>query len=458
MLVIISDLHLKDGTSGASITTDAFRVFAGRLRDQAYRASHRTGSKSYQPIEVIDLVLLGDVFDQIRSVKWLEEDGRPVSIRPWDDPNSPEFIRKIQTINDDTLKYNTETFEIFRHLSEGKLVTLPPAVRGVPDEDASERIPVKVRIHYMVGNHDWFFHLPGQKYNEMRQNVIDAMGLANPASPFPYAPADSPTLEDVLARHKVFARHGDYFDKMNYDATQGRNAATLGDALAVELLDRFPFEVKKQMGDVLPHQFSEGLKELSNVRPALVTPLWIGNLVNRYVENAQHVDDIKAIWDDLVERFIDLDFVRSHDQKFKFDIVDAMEGILHLSKGLPFETLNRMMGWMGEKLWGNQVSIAKHALEEEAFKKRAARYIVYGHTHFHEVVPLDTSLLNDEIFDQIYMNSGTWHSYHNLTLHDPSQHKFIGMQVMTYLTFFQDDEREGHPFESWSGSLAMPTG
>ena len=115
MLVIISDLHLKDGTSGTSITADACNVFAGRLRDQAYRASHRTGSKSYRPIEVIDLVLLGDVFDQIRSVKWLEEDGRPVSIRPWDDPHSPEFIRKIQTIND----YTAEQVEIEIKLPRG---------------------------------------------------------------------------------------------------------------------------------------------------------------------------------------------------------------------------------------------------------------------------------------------------------------------------------------------------
>jgi len=308
----------------------------------------------------------------------------------------------------------------------------------------------------MIGNHDWFLHLPGPEYDSMRQDIIEAMGLVNSASPFPYVPSESPLLEDVFARHKVFARHGDYFDVMNYDAGRGRNAATLGDALAVELLDRFPFEVKKQMGGALTPQFSEGLKELSNVRPALVTPLWIGNLANRYVKNMQQMNNIKAIWNDLVQHFIELDFVRSHDQKFAFDIVDAMEGILRLSRGLPFETLNRMMGWMGEKVWGNRVSIARHALEEEAFKNHTARYIVYGHTHFHEIVPLDTSLVNGKILDQIYINSGTWHSYHNLTLRDPSKHKFVGMQVMTYLTFFKDDERKGHPFETWSGSLAIP--
>ena len=62
MLVIVSDLHLKDGTSGTSITPDAFRIFAERLRSMAYRASWRLDGK-YRPIDTIDLVLLGDVFD-----------------------------------------------------------------------------------------------------------------------------------------------------------------------------------------------------------------------------------------------------------------------------------------------------------------------------------------------------------------------------------------------------------
>ena len=69
MLVIISDLHLKDGTSGTSITPDAFRIFAERLQSMAYRASWRTDGK-YRPVEVIDLVLLGDVFDHILSSRW----------------------------------------------------------------------------------------------------------------------------------------------------------------------------------------------------------------------------------------------------------------------------------------------------------------------------------------------------------------------------------------------------
>jgi hypothetical protein len=60
MLVIISDLHLTDGTSGETIKTGAFRTFRERIRDLAYDASWRSDEK-YAPIECVDLVLLGDV-------------------------------------------------------------------------------------------------------------------------------------------------------------------------------------------------------------------------------------------------------------------------------------------------------------------------------------------------------------------------------------------------------------
>ncbi len=69
MLVIISDLHLSDSAFSGTIPATAFRVFRERLRDMAYDASWRRDG-SYRPIEELDLVLLGDVLDFIRSELW----------------------------------------------------------------------------------------------------------------------------------------------------------------------------------------------------------------------------------------------------------------------------------------------------------------------------------------------------------------------------------------------------
>jgi hypothetical protein len=149
-----------------------------------------------------------------------------------------------------------------------------------------------------------------------------------------------------------------------------------------------------------------------------------------------------------------LDYVRSQDKLFKFDTVDALQSVLFISRTLSFETINKIMGWATEKFWHGKFSFADNAIHEAAFKDRWANFIVYGHTHIHETVPLDSILTSNKVFNQVFINAGTWHSYHDLTMGVDQKRKFIGLHVMTYLAFFKEDERNGHPFESWSGSLS----
>jgi len=79
MLVIISDLHLRRYL-GRNHQDGAFRTFRERIRDLAYDASWRSDER-YAPIECVDLVLLGDIIDVIRSSRWSEE---TPSLRPWE--------------------------------------------------------------------------------------------------------------------------------------------------------------------------------------------------------------------------------------------------------------------------------------------------------------------------------------------------------------------------------------
>ena len=58
MLVIISDLHLTDGTSGSTISPGAFQLLGERIADLTVGASQRRDG-SYRPVERIDLLLLG---------------------------------------------------------------------------------------------------------------------------------------------------------------------------------------------------------------------------------------------------------------------------------------------------------------------------------------------------------------------------------------------------------------
>ena len=131
MLVIISDLHLTDGTSGATISPGAFQLLAERLVDLARGASQRRDG-GYRPVERLDLVLLGDVLDVIRSSHWLA--GR---VRPWDDVASPALVEATARITANILSANGEACGQFRKLAQ-QGVAIPAATRdGVASPLAS---------------------------------------------------------------------------------------------------------------------------------------------------------------------------------------------------------------------------------------------------------------------------------------------------------------------------------
>ena len=458
MLVIISDLHLTDGTSGETIKAGAFSAFRERLRDLAYDASKRADGK-YKPIEELHLILLGDILDVIRSAKWLDE-GPGAGVRPWDDPQSQPFIAKVGDINSAILQTNADSLAVLKSLNDGKTITLPPATQdGKPatvsrEPNVPDRVPVKVHTHYMVGNHDWFYHLPGQPYDQIRQSVIDAMGLANSSTePFPHDPNESQAIQAIYEQHRIFARHGDIFDSMNYE--KKRAASSLGDAIVIELLNRFPAEVTTKLGNVLPEDCLNGLKEIDNVRPLLVIPIWIDGLLRRTCKNASQMKKVKDIWNDLVDEFLRLDFVKKRDTFSPIDDVDKLELRFKFSKVVSFHTASRLMTWVYEKMRGRDSSYFQNALNEVAFINQKAQYLIYGHTHHHEIVPLDSSYAGDKLFNQMYFNSGTWRRVHELAQLSPKDQEFMGYHVMTYLAFFKDGERKGRPFESWSGSLGV---
>jgi UDP-2,3-diacylglucosamine pyrophosphatase LpxH len=167
-------------------------------------------------------------------------------------------------------------------------------------------------------------------------------------------------------------------------------------------------------------------------------------------------DNIKRVWDDLADEFIHLPFVRQHDTASLFDSVDTLEWALKFSKGISIQQASQVVGWIQEKLGSRSTSSYKNAITEPTFKDRSTRFIVHGHTHRQEVVPLDIyqSNLRSRAVQQIYFNSGTWRQVHELARFRPSQLEFLGYHVMTHLAFFKDDERRGRPFEAWSGVLA----
>ena len=135
MLVVISDLHLGDGTTAESIPASAFYLFAKRLRQDAHFASMHYGK--YRPVEELDVILLGDIIDPLHSTKWLfppkgqeeyvrgedqnhiriTQPGDKGYIRPWGDPSNPLFADKLLEVTRSIIEYNKEALEVMRKLA-----------------------------------------------------------------------------------------------------------------------------------------------------------------------------------------------------------------------------------------------------------------------------------------------------------------------------------------------------
>lgn len=455
MLIIISDLHLGDGTTAESIPASAFHLFANRLREMAYFTSFRRDGR-YRPVETIDILLLGDILDPLHSTLWLDTPpGALTYTRPWTDAASPQFASKLAEATGKIIRKNQISLDILRRCANGESILLPPANQHArPDTDSKERFPPQVRLHYMVGNHDWYYHLRGAAFDAIRRDIITTIGLSNPIHLFPYQLDEHPALEEIADKYRVFVRHGDYYDKFNFNREMGRDHATLGDIFTMDVCNRFPVEVQHRFGNQLPKGIIDSLRRITNIRPALATSLWISGQIRRHAGTAALEVELKKVWDDLCDEFLELPAVREQDKAFKFDMVDAMQLVIKISKRTSFQTINDIVVWVRDRMSENERSFTEHALNEPAFLNDTAKYIVYGHTHHHEIISLDTRGEPPYAESQLYINSGTWHSYFDLAIKDPEEQKFLPYQTMTYLAFYRDDEREGRQFETWSGAYA----
>ena len=254
MLIIISDLHLGDSTCGKSISSDAFYVFAERLDEMAMRASWRSDG-SYKPIKEINILLLGDIFDPLHSTLWLDtEENSPGYTRPWTDQKKPAYAEKLKQITRAIISKNAESLQVLQELK----VEIPQSLTSpINWEDNKNLVEAETHIYYMIGNHDWYYGIPGAAFNEIRAEVVEALGLSQSNAPFPYFEEDNFPLAEKLAQYKVYAHHGDIYDKFNYNAEKGRINS------ALVMLEKPPFGIEKISGVSITIRNSIIAKQLS---------------------------------------------------------------------------------------------------------------------------------------------------------------------------------------------------
>jgi hypothetical protein len=198
MLIVVSDLHLTD--VAARSTFDALS-FGHTLRSVVRVAAAERADE-------VRLILLGDVFEILKSTLWLERD-----VRPWERPTDrhrhtvAEIVRRILSVNRD----------FFSELN---------AIRG---EHAN------VRLTYVIGNHDR--PLNTEMGSGSREVIRRDLGIQGGDGLFP----DS--YED--AEHSVLAQHGHHWDAAN--RYRGASIA-IGDAIVIDVVARLPIVFAERLG------------------------------------------------------------------------------------------------------------------------------------------------------------------------------------------------------------------
>jgi UDP-2,3-diacylglucosamine pyrophosphatase LpxH len=427
MLVILSDVHLTDGSSGTTINLAAFNKFRLILQDIIGDKPKEYG------IDKIHLLLLGDIFDVIRSSEWLREDKQKTAapIRPWSPETAQDGDKRtlkdyVEKIVADIIRQNRAAIGHLEKLAQ-----------------FCARRAVEMEISYIVGNHDWLIN----RYPSTRLAIAKFLKMTDWER---YAEHPFPIYQEFLD-YGVMARHGDYYDPLNYSGD--RDASSLGDALVIDLLNHFPYDVKDELalGDQDPLFLQ--LKEIDNVRPLLEIPAWLKSVSRRYPRTEAKVHEI---WNRLAGEFFQIPFVQD------FTRANPLTGtLLHtalkVTAGCSFDRLMTFLANQTIRRWYQKTDdLTRFAYKEPALAANRVRYVVYGHTHGAQQVALDIAAneANKPGLEKVYFNSGTWRKVFEHTAYDWRSCEFIGWHVLTFLIFYQIKEKEPERhYEVWSASL-----
>lgn len=422
MLVFLSDVHLTDGSSGTEIEPRAFKKLTDLL-------TVIIGNPQEANIKNVEIVLLGDIFDVIRSDFWLRlENNNPTNpIRPWSEPNATDSANW-------TLQMYAE--EIVRRIIANPRNQAAVDYLNKFKKTCTDR-GVNLMLSYLIGNHDWLIN----RYPSTRQAIAKFLGMPPSAD---YYLTNEFYYVRPFADYAVIARHGDFYDPFNYEGD--RNKSSLGDAIVIDLLNKFPKEVEKDDELKDNQDLVKELKEIDNVRPLLEVPAWIQGVCNRY-PGAE--DRVHTIWNGLVDDFFQMNFVKARNHW-------KLEMGLRFTKGFSFARIQEILkSAIAKKIYSAANDYRGFAYQEWALSQGEARYVVYGHTHHAEQVSLDIMTPTaGGTTESLYFNTGTWRRVFEHTVFDVDSFEFIGWYVMTFLVFYLPEEKErDRSYEVWSASL-----
>ena len=285
MLIVISDLHLSDGTSCHNLSHRAFSHFFDYIKGSM--------RKEYEELIV---VFAGDTFDLLRSEYWMTvKEGE----KPWN--NSSPYHPHLKHILSNAIEANNTSLDIIRQADK-------------------QFHPIPIQKYLIPGNHDRMIgEIDG--YNDILKDAFGNVSIVNEC------------YENEA--YGVVIRHGHEFDVYNFEA----DGIPIGDVNTVELFVRLPFEIKKKFPEL-----EDELKSIEDIRPQWRIFDYLQSTYTEHEVKSFIEESIKKT----VNYFFTIPYVREwikkHDKSLNpLDEADKLEYMLYLSKILPMDWAEKLL-------------------------------------------------------------------------------------------------------------------
>lgn len=407
MLVLISDLHVTDATTAINVDPSAFTLLGREI----------AASYADRGAQEMHLVLLGDIYDLVRTDYWLSHDV-PRDRRPWG-------VGPGQRLDPDTFMNPDHPMleEQFTRILEAILASpggaaLTGLVRGLP-HPAGET----PRVTYVIGNHDRVFN----NFPTLTQRVSDELDVEVEFTNQLRAPSYG-----TAARHghewdkdchawefitKVLKRKVDRFDPSTY------KVMAIGEVITAELMGGVVYRVRTalDLNDPNDRLFLKQIKDVNNLRPMSEALPWLKWFTEG--RDARFLGILQKALIGSLEDLLASSLAREWD-KLKPDLLLSRDTIDNLQTALKqlrapggLASLGgkaSALRWLADikgRVW-TALGLDRDAYVSGALQEFKAgtlppqtQYVAYGHTH---VARHDCFTAAREGAVQFYINTGTY--------------------------------------------------
>lgn len=402
MLVIIGDMHLSDNSlSREPVNRDMAKFF----RHNMSRIMQE--KKLFERAKPLELCLIGDCLDILRSDVWCRND---VETRPWMPPSKEQESVVLEIIQK-TIDSNRHVFDEFKKLLNS----------------------YNSRLIYVIGNHDKLV----STYKEARKLIVEAFGMTDSKVTF----CDEHTWEE----YHVHAFHGHRSDFRNNDDPY----PSIGTMAYVEIFNRLPYELGKHVDrESRAYRRTVALDSINLSHVGL----WFDGILNELEDDKLY----RKVFKRVVRHFFARKEMKiwKHLKLFSKDWISAwlFKASLVLLSILPYwacRVIARFSTFIFEGFSIEQALIAQARKELELNKGNNIRYIVSGHTHAFTRIPLGD--LDGK--PTYYLNSGAWGRTYERSVSRKDKGHFSPEDSLSYIVFYKEDENSRFSFEVWNGSL-----